>query len=271
MLAIRSCAVAAMLATTALSPRPAAAVGELGDVIEGLELRAIDGRTVAIASKKAEANVIVFVRTGQEFSADALKAMAECEREFATRSVNWVAVVSDSEPLDAVKQLVAEAGVRMPVLVDPGDALYSRLEVRLHPFTVMLNRERRVVVREPFHKVAFCDRIRAQLRFVLKEITAEEVARLENPDQGTFRVAGGVAKRYLNYGRLLLNQKKWDKALEQAEKALGEGPLAAAYVLRGGALVGQGRCAEALAAFDAALKLDPGDQAAKEGRRACGK
>jgi tetratricopeptide (TPR) repeat protein len=263
--------VALALASVALPPARAAAAGELGELIEPLELKALDGRKIAVASKKAQANIVFFFRTGQEFSEDALKAMAECEKEFAAKPVNWVGVVSDSEPPEAVKQLVAAAGVKMPVLVDVGDAFYGRMEVRLHPYTIILDKDRRVVVREPFHKISFCDRVRAQIRFVLKEVGAEEVAKLENPEKGTFRIPGGVAKRHLNYGRLLLEQKKWEKALEQAEKALADGPLAPAYTLRGHALVGLGKCAEALAAFDQALKLDAGDEGAREGKRACGK
>lgn len=260
------------LVVAALTPSRPAAAGELGEVLEPTELKALaDGKKLAIASRKAQANVVVFFRTGQEFSADALKAMAECEKEFASKPVNWVGIVSDSEPADAVRQLVAESGVKMPVLVDTGDALYGRLEVRLHPYTIILDKDRRVAVREPFHKISFCDRVKAQIRYVLKEVTAEEVAKLENPDKATFRIPGGVAKRHLNYGRLLLEQKKWEKALEQAEKALGDGPLAPAYTLKGNALVGMGKCPEALAAFAEALKLDPADEGAKEGRKACGK
>jgi tetratricopeptide (TPR) repeat protein len=237
------------LAAAALLPVRARAGGELGDVVENVELKTIDGKKVPIASKKAAANVVFFFRTGQEFSADALKVMADCEKEFAAKPVNWVGVVSDTEPVDLVQRLVGESGVRMPIVVDVGDALYGRFEIRLHPYTVILDRDRRVAVREPFHKIGYCDRVRAQVRFVLREISAEEVAKLENPEKGTFRVPGGVARRHLNYGRLLLEQKKWEKALEQAEKALGEGPLAAAFTLRGHAYVGLGRCPEAIAAF----------------------
>jgi hypothetical protein len=263
---------AAGLATLSLGPAVAVAAGELGDVVEPLELKAlVDAKKVPIASRKSAANVIVFFRTGQEFSADALKAMAECEKEFASKPVNWIGVVSDTEPVDAVQQLVREAGVKMPVVVDPGDAFYGRMEVRLHPYTIILDKDRRVAVREPFHKISFCERVKAQIRFVLKEVTAEEVAKLENPEKATFRIPGGVAKRHLNYGRLLIEQKKWEKALEQADKALTDGPLAPAYTLRGHALVGMGKCAEALVAFDQALKLDPADQGAIEGRKACGK
>jgi tetratricopeptide (TPR) repeat protein len=261
----------AIAIAVALLPAAASALGEIGDVVENVELKSIDGRKLAVVSKKAQANIVVFFRTGQEFSSDALKAMAECEKEFEAKPVNWVAVVSDTEPLDEVRQLVAESGVHMPVLVDVGDAFYGRLEIRLHPYTVIFDKDRRVAVREPFHKIGYCDRIKAQIRFVLREISAEDVARLENPDKGTFRIPGGVAKRHLNYGRLLLEQKKWEKALEQADKALADGPLAPAYTLRGSALVGQGKCAEAIAQFDQALKLDPADVAAKEGRKACGK
>src|SRR6266704_4516225 len=95
------------LAAAASLPARAAPGGELGDVIPIVELKALDGKKVAIASRKATANVLIFFRTDQEHSADALKAMAECEKEFAAKPVNWVAVVSDSEPTDAVKQLVA--------------------------------------------------------------------------------------------------------------------------------------------------------------------
>ena len=262
-------ALIAALAAFSVTPAPASAGAELGEPIEAVELVSLDGRKVPIASKKALANVLFFFRTGQEFSADALKALAECEREFASKAVNWVGVVSDTEPADDVKKEIAAAGVKMPVLVDQGDAFYGRMEIRLHPYTVILDKDRRVVVREPFHKISFCDRVKAQIRFVLKEVTAEEVAKLENPEKATFRIPGGVAKRHLNYGRLLLEQKKWEKALEQAEKALADGPLAPAFTLRGHAYVGQGKCAEAVAAFEAALKLDPADASAREGLKAC--
>jgi hypothetical protein len=264
-------AFALVVAAALAVPLHARGGGELGDVIEPMELKSIDGRRLPIASKKAQANVIFFFRTGQEFSLDALKFMAECEKEFEAKPVNWVAVVSGTENPVEVKAAVDGSGIKMPVLVDEVDALYGRLEIRLHPYTVILDKDRRVAVREPFHKIGYCDRIRAQVRFTLKEITAEDVAKLENPEKGTFRVPGGVAKRHLNYGRLLLEQKKWDKVLEQAEKALAEGPLAAAYTLRGNALVGMGKCHEALAAFDQALKIDSNDAGAKEGRKACGK
>ena len=74
----------------------------------------------AYGSKESLVGKIVEPLAGKDEDTDALKAMAECEKEFAAKPVNWVGVVSDTEPVDAVKQVVAEAGVKMPVLVDAG-------------------------------------------------------------------------------------------------------------------------------------------------------
>jgi tetratricopeptide (TPR) repeat protein len=70
---------------------------------------------------------------------------------------------------------------------------------------------------------------------------------------------------------MLLERKSYDKALESARRALARDPaLAAARLLAGQALAGLGRCDEARRELDEALRLDPGNSAAAEARRACG-
>src|SRR5512134_2086744 len=98
---------------------------QIGDPVEDVELRTIDGRKDHLLQKGIAANVFVFFRLEHERSLDTLKDMAACEKEFAARPVRWVGVVSDSWDLEQVKAFVKEAGVRMPVLVDAGDALYG--------------------------------------------------------------------------------------------------------------------------------------------------
>jgi Flp pilus assembly protein TadD len=65
-----------------------------------------------------------------------------------------------------------------------------------------------------------------------------------------------VAKRDVNLGKVFLEKKSWEKALESARKAQERDPtFAAAHTLAGQALAGLGQCKEALA----------------EGRKACGR
>ena len=257
-------------------PWPAGvAAGELqpGDAIQSEDLPTLDGGKAPLLSKKARANVFVFVRPGQERSADTLRQMAGCEKDMAGKPVYWVAVVSDSVPAEEVRGMVRDAGVRMPVLVDRGDALYSRLGVRLHPLVGLADAKHRLVAWHPYTRLNYCEAIKARIRFLLGEIGEAELERVLEPPVATMPGAdpSKVGMRDVNLGRRQLQQKLYDKALASARKALERDPgLAAAHALMGEVHAARGDCAAALRAFAEALKLDPADAHAAAGMKACG-
>jgi len=101
----------------------------LGDRIDPEVMPTLDGGKEPLLSGQAKANVFVFFRPKQEHSTETLKAMAACEADFKGKPVHWVAIVSSTwDPAD-VRKLLAETGLRMPVLVDQADRLYGKLGV----------------------------------------------------------------------------------------------------------------------------------------------
>ena len=245
---------------------------EVGQRIGNEELPTLDGGREMLLSGKALANVFVFFRPGHDRSLQTLKAMAGCEKEFARRPVRWVAVVSGSHAREEVRAFAAEAGIQMPVLVDEGDHLYGKLGVRLHPVVGIADDTGTLLDYVPFHQINYCDMIRVRIRHALHEVDLAAVERIDNPPKALFpsAVPGAVAGRRVRLGEMLLDSRQWTKAAEQARIALEKEPtLAAAHVLLGRALAGQGKCAAALPAFDQALKLDPGSAPAAEGKRGC--
>ena len=86
---------------------------QIGDPIEDVELRTIDGRKDHLLAKGVAANVFVFFRPEHERSLDTLKDMASCEKEFAARPVRWVGVVSDSWELEQVKAFAKGSSARI--------------------------------------------------------------------------------------------------------------------------------------------------------------
>jgi tetratricopeptide (TPR) repeat protein len=241
---------------------------QLGEQVEDVQLLTIDGRKEHFLQKGLAANVFIFFRPEQERSLDALKEMAACEREFEKRPVRWVGVVSDSWPTETVKALVKETGIRMPILVDAGDALYGKLGIRLHPVIGMVDRAGKLAAFEPHRQINYCERIRVRIKLLLGEATQDDVARVDDPAATPLPHSDqGVSKRHVNFARRLHDLKQDDMALAELQKALGVAPSAAAWALRGEILSGRGKCTEAAQAFDAALKIEPGNTVAQEGKK----
>jgi cytochrome c-type biogenesis protein CcmH/NrfG len=56
---------------------------------------------------------------------------------------------------------------------------------------------------------------------------------------------------------------------QRIDVSIEENPSAAGYALRGDILAAQGKCSEAVPAFDQALKLDPQNARALQGMKTC--
>jgi len=244
---------------------------QIGDTVEDVQLPALGGGRERLLARGIKANVFVFFRPEQERSLDTLKELASCEKEFAGKPVRFVGVVSDSWPADQVRELVREAGTRMPVLVDEGDALYGALGIRLHPVIGIVDARRKLAAFEPFRQINYCERVKVRIRFLLGEVSEAEIARVDEPARSTTRTDDGVARRHLNFARMLHRIKQEDKALEEIQKSLAIAPSAAALALQGEILAATGKCPEALLAFEGALKIEPANPVALDGRKSCGR
>jgi len=246
---------------------------DVGETVENEELPALEGGKKPLL-QKGKVGVFVFFRPNQDHSVDTLQRLAEIEKEFAPKPVSFTAVVSDSWPAEEVRAVVRQVGLRMPVLVDRADALYGKLGVRLHPVIGITDRAWKLTAYQPFAKINYGEVIRAQIRRALGEIGEAELARVLDPPRAT--MPGDdvryVAKRDVNLGKIFLTKQNWEKALESARKGQERDPtFAGAHTLAGQALAGMGKCAEAVVEFDFALKLDPKEAAAVEGKKGCGR
>lgn len=263
--------VAALAAGASFAP-PAGAQAERGSTVEDIRLGLIDGGTAPLVEKGSAASVLLFFRPGQDRSIEALKAMGECQAAFAGKPARFVGIVSDQEPVAEVRAALASAGAKLPVLLDVGDALYARLGVRTHPAIFIVDRARRIAAHETFHQVGLCDIVKAHVRRLLGEITDAELARALAPAQS--QMPGddplGVAARHVKFGRKLLAAGSAAMAHQNARKSLEIAPSAAAWALEGEAFAAEGKCADALRAFDTALKLDTANPEALAGKKACG-
>ncbi|HEX8924801.1 MAG TPA: tetratricopeptide repeat protein [Terriglobales bacterium] len=241
---------------------------QLGTVVQDAEMPTLMGGKAHLLTD-AKVNVIFFFRPGQEFSQLALKELAGLEKELSGKSVHWVAVVSDREPTDAVKAELKESGLAMPVLIDVHDELYGRLGVAQVPIVGMCDEQHRLTAYESFRKVHYAAVVRARVRNLLKEISDDEMAAVLNPPIALTDSDDAASARRLKLADILLKAKSYDKALENVDASLERKPSAPALALRGDIFAAQGKCAEATAAYQQALQLDPQNARALNGINAC--
>jgi len=256
---LRSSTRFALLALLAALPPLAQARAEAGEKIQDVELRTLAGGKAHLLSATARANVFVFFRTGQERSTDALLQMAACEKELAGKPVYWAAVVSGSEPTADVQALVAQTGIKMPVLVDDGDVLYDRLGIRLHPMVGIADGRFALSTLEPYRQLEYCEVIKTRIKVLLGEATAADVEKVLNPGRSELPGADPMkkAQRDVNMARRLYEIGQYVDAVKFANRALEMAPVAHAWTIIGQAQVKLGNCPAAKKAFDQALKLDP--------------
>lgn len=220
------------------APGPTRAHVAVGTPVANAELPTLAGGqgTLLVPGR---VGVLVFFRPGQERSADTLRRLAGCEPSLAGKPVHTVGVVSAAAPRDEVRELVATSGLKAPVLLDEGDRVYGRMELRQHPVVVLVDAAGQVHAVEPYQRLRYCEIVRARVRFLLGEVDQAAVDRVVSPERAAFpnAVGGGSAARYVKLG---------DK-----ERSKGD-------------------CARAIAAYDDALRLDPTNAGALDGRKRCG-
>ncbi len=244
---------------------------KIGSVIENVELTALDGSKQWLLSN-ATANVFVFFKPGQEHSRTTMIHLAACEKEMASKSVRWVAIVSDRVPKSEVETAVKETGVTMPILIDAGDALYGKLGVVLCPVLGIADQDHKLVAYEYFTKVNFTEVVRARIRFLTKDLNAQELERILNPTGAIQGAELEKARRRFKLAEKLFQAKSYEKALENVNDSLRlDGKIADTYVLKGQIHAAMGNKELARGAFAEALKIDPANARAIEGLKACEK
>jgi tetratricopeptide (TPR) repeat protein len=197
--------------------------------------------------------------------------MARCEKELAGKPIRFIGVVPPDTTPEEARALASASGVRMPLVLDAGDALYNHLGVRLHPVIFLLDAKARVADFEQYRQIDYCEVVTAHIRRLLGEIDQAALDKIEAPARGSMpgEDPKAVSNRDVNLGRKQLQIKQYEKAAASANKALATAPNPGAFALLGEIAAARGDCRAAVKQFDQALRLDPKEPHALAGRQAC--
>jgi len=240
---------------------------DAGERIDDLELPSLAGGKAHLLAA-GTVNVLVFAKPGKPHCLETLRELAS--REGQMRGVRWVVILpGDAVPAEA-QALVSASGSRAHFLLDPGDILYGRMAVKLHPTIFVVDREGRLGGSEPFREINYLDRVVARIRFTLGEISAAALAEAADPARSDTHSDQGLARSRAQFAQKLLEIGQPEMALAEVQKSLGASPTSLGYLLQGKILTRLGRCEDASRAFEAALQIDPKNgEVTAEKKRPC--
>jgi peroxiredoxin len=265
-------AAAVVIGATSTLPTEGHAFANLpvGAAMKNRSLPTLDGKRLELFGN-AKANVFVFFRPEQDHSLQTLTQLATLEKEFEGKPVRFVAVTSDSYDRGAVAATAREAGIRMPILIDVGDALYGELGVALHPVVGLLDARGKLLAYQHFLKINMLDVVRGRVQVALGELSDAQMLALVNPAAAKIELGNraGAKSRFL-LARALLSRGNVEKAIENARAGVALDPtFAPVHAILAKALSATGQCTEAEHEVAEALKLDPADPTAAEAHGHC--
>lgn len=247
----------------------ASAYTPIGKALSNPELPALDG-TRRKAIQPGKVAILFFFRPDKDYSKLNLKGMADCDARFAGKAIQVTGIVPERFGADVTKPVVAEAGAKFAILFDTGDALYTEVGVAQHPAAAIVDRDGKLAEYQPFTKLNFCELVEIRARHVLGEVSEAEMQAVVNPQAGVFQGDASASSRHVKMAEMFLSQGKAKEASEQGRLAVEKAPSsAAAHSVLGAALAAAGDCKGAVAEFDAALKADPKDARAADGKKGC--
>lgn len=231
---------------------------ESGQTPEDFTLESIDGSSRSLAASRGKsATVVVFWAAWSPRSAELL---ADVQLLFAEHAASGLGVLGvnvehpewDPAEFDKIRMEAKTAGVTYPMLLDKDYSLFNRFGLVAIPSTMVLDGEGRITMLISSYSTGAHRDLKDEVLRLLGKLEAPALA--SNVSTPKFK---GKAIRFLNEGKILMDRKRFSRAIEPLRKALAEDPeCAEAYRLLAQIYDKMGQAPEATAAAEKARELD---------------
>ena len=232
---------------------------DLGDTVPSFVLQDTNGAQLSLASLKGKIVVILFWRSEQKRSTDALTALQSMYAEFKRQGVEVLAISSDEGGLETISKIKQSRQLTFPMLYDAGQKVYGDYGIIAMPSVFIVDKEEKLDYYYPGYRNDFARQISGRVEVLLGKKTLEELqTELQPAKRPEVSEAEKKARRYLKMGNRLLEKGMTRSAMLQYQKAVREAPdLFEAQLHLGNIHLDQENIPEADAAFRQALKLKP--------------
>jgi tetratricopeptide (TPR) repeat protein len=236
---------------------------EPGDPLPEFNCKTLDGRAISSGDIAGKVLVLVYLKSGQMQSEQAVAAVDRIVDRIGSKSLHLV-YFTPGPASEKTRQLRVRLPAGVPLVVDEKREFFGRLGMIVYPTTVISTRDGRLahVLSSWARSAEF--KLDLYCRHALGEIDDSELQRQMTPEPVVKDGARARANRHRAVAKVLRARGLTDTALRELELALGADPTCDdAAVELAELLLTLGRLDEARQRIDPILKSQPKHRAAR--------
>ncbi len=192
-----------------------------GDRVPNLAIRTVDGKQISLDEQKGKITVLAFWKQDDEKSSKMLTDLSRISQEFQNKDVTFLAINGDKASERQIREMALAKEPTCLFVSDPDLITYSTLGILVLPTTLIVGTDGKLAFIQDLYSRNFYTQTRAYVRFLLGEITQEQLnSELDPGTSVKLSPARIKAERYVNLGRVLLDIKEKAKAREALKKAV---------------------------------------------------
>jgi tetratricopeptide (TPR) repeat protein len=230
-----------------------------GDRVPSISIRTIDGKQISLDERKGKIIVLAFWKQDDDKSSKMLTDLSRISQEFQDKDVTFLAINGDKASERQIREMALAKEPTCLFASDPDLAAYSRLGILVLPTTLIVGPDAKLAFIQDLYSRNFYTQTRAYVRFLLGEITQNQLNAELNPGKFVKVSPARIkAERYVNLGRVLLDIKEKAKAREALKKAVEADPsFPEPHLLLAGLCLEDKEVRKAGTELEQALKLNP--------------
>ena len=237
-----------------------------GDPAPDFTLNSLKDETITLSKFRGSIVVLLYLNSEQVRSLDAMKDIQSLYGNYRSKGIQVVGVTADAGQRESILKIARENNLDFPILTDSKRDVYGNYGIRVYPSTVIIDRKGNVAYGIPGHSLSYKVKMEGRFRYLLGEISAEELKAVMSPQKEVKDDALIKAERLYNLALTFTRSRLNDQAVMTVKQSIMAKPdFAKSHILLGFLLLEDREADEAYDAFTKALALDPDSKDAQTG------
>ncbi|MEN8263121.1 MAG: tetratricopeptide repeat protein [Nitrospirota bacterium] len=229
-------------------------------------LKSVEEKIFSLSDFKDKITVFIYWRPDQQRSHMALQDGQYIAETFNDRDVQVLGFIARHDNMDEILKIIKDSKVGFPVLKDSYRDVYSDYGIRVYPTTIIVDKYGKVAYSIPGHALTYKISLEAHLKYMLGEITGDELKEMMSPRKEKEDESVLKAERTYNLALKFTEAGLFDKAADAAQQSIEERQdNAKSYILLGSLMLQQEKADQAIENFTRALEIKPFSHNAKTG------